>query len=481
MDLDRCTRLIAGFEGFRGYVYDDTTWPTKQVTRNLCTRSGGQWRIKVTNGVATVGYGETDADYIEAHWGGVSAGEALERLKLRVKGFADGVALVMTRPMTDHQHEAMTSLAYNIGLSGFYDSTVRRKFNTGDFAAAAKAFKLWINPASLLDRRESEIKHFLTPDKEAASVARILQDHLLADAHPELTRRFRAGAARFGGDVQVNSVLRDTELQRQFSNCYQTRLRTGKCPPGCERSGCAPANSPGTSNHEPHGEINKSLAIDAEPANGNWSAYHSAMKAQGLVFPISNEAWHCQCEETPRPSYEAGSEGRLPVPSAPPPAPTGPKEDELFSDSPIECVHLVAAHSQLLLTSTGDTHGSKVVQAKANGSLNQRWQLVGHEDGTVSLVNRAGDLALDRPDYRLDPGLTLQVARTEYNNAQRWRPEQLAFVYRIWAPGPNNEGTNICIDVANNSRNEGDLAMLWVGKPQSEDWANQFFIFARSR
>lgn len=478
MDLDRCTRLVAGFEGFRGYVYDDTTWPTRQVTRDQCTRTGGQWRVKATGGVATTGFGETDADYIEAHWAGVSAGEAFDRLKLRVKQFADGVESYISQPMSDHQHEAMTSLAYNIGLGGFADATVRRKFNAGDLAGAAKAFLLWVTPASLRERREVEIAHFITPDKEAARVARILQEHLLDAAHPELARRFRDGVARFGGDVQVNSVLRDTDLQRQFSNCYQTRLRTGKCPPGCERSGCAPANAPGTSNHEPHGAINKSLAIDAEPVNGNWDAYHRAMEAQGIVFNVAGEAWHCQCEETPEPYYEAGSEGRLPISLS---APTGPEEDELFSDSPIDCYHLMAAHSQLLLTSTGDTHGCKVVQAKANGSLNQRWQLVGHQDGTISLVNRAGGLALDRPDGTTAPNTVLQVAGTEYNAAQRWRREQVSFVSRLWAVGPNGEGTNRLVDVAGNTRNEGDLAMLWVAKSDVTDWANQFFAFVRTR
>jgi hypothetical protein len=147
---------------------------------------------------------------------------------------------------------------------------------------------------------------------------------LLEDAHPELARRFLAGCVRFGSNVQVNSVLRDTALQTEFRDCYETFLATGKCPPTCTRSNCAAANQPGTSNHEPHGSIAKSLAIDAEPVDGDWPGFWVAMEAEGLVFNIRDavgrltEPWHCQCKETPATSYEPGSEDRLPLPAQPP-------------------------------------------------------------------------------------------------------------------------------------------------------------------
>ena len=479
MNHERCLDLIAGFELFRSFVYDDDTWPSRAVSRAECTKVGGQYKVNRTSGTASIGYGETDALYLESRWdSGVTEPEARARMSLRVNQFANGVANQITRPMTDHQHEAMTSLAYNIGLGapgvdgGFYTSTVKRKFNEGDVAGAAEAFRLWVKPASLKGRREIEIKHFLTSSKEQAPVARISQEHLLDAAHPELARRFRAGCARFGGDVRVNSVLRDSELQRQFSECYQAKRRTGKCPPGCSRSNCAPANPPGTSNHEPHGAINKSLAIDAEPVNNNWAAFQGAMRAEGLIFPIGNEPWHAQCKETPLSYYEAGSENRLPIPTAP----TGPKEDELFSESPIYSVHLVPFHSRLVLTSLGDFHGAGVVQARANGSLNQRWMVVGHEDGTVGFVNRAGDLALDRPDYKMESGTHLQVARLEHNWAQRWRVEDNGYSWRIWAMPAPDTGSNAVLDMRGRTRNEGDVAQLWAALPADQDPTNQHFI-----
>jgi hypothetical protein len=148
----------------------------------------------------------------------------------------------------------------------------------------------------------------------------IHNQHLLDDAHPELARRFLLGCERFGRDVIVNSVLRDTELQRQFWECYNFFLTHGTCPERCSRSECSSASAPGTSNHEPHGTMGKSLAIDAEPRDGDWRRYHAALEAEGLIFNIRDrdgrlvENWHCQCRETPNTSYQPGSEDQLPVP-----------------------------------------------------------------------------------------------------------------------------------------------------------------------
>lgn len=153
----------------------------------------------------------------------------------------------------------------------------------------------------------------------------IVNDVLLDDAHPELARRFRRGANRFGSDVHVNSVLRDTALQSEFWDCYQNFLASGRCPANCGRSNCAPANRPGTSNHEPHPAY--SLAIDAEPVDGDWPGLWAAMEAEGLIFPIRDSAgrltepWHLQCVEIPETSYAHGSEDRLPLD---PPTPSDP-------------------------------------------------------------------------------------------------------------------------------------------------------------
>lgn len=168
-NLDRLTELIAGFEAFRGYVYDDATWPSKAVGPGDCRRQGGQYVVKATGGVATIGYGETDADFLEERWAsGITREEATERLRARVDEFAAGVESRLTRTPTARQAEAMVSLAYNIGLGGFAGSTVLRLFNAGDVKGAAGAFLMWVTPASLRARRLAEVEHFLTPGGEPA-------------------------------------------------------------------------------------------------------------------------------------------------------------------------------------------------------------------------------------------------------------------------------------------------------------------------
>ena len=44
---------------------------------------------------------------------------------------------------TQHQLDAMVSLAYNIGIGGFTGSTVLRKHKAGDYAGARAAFAMW--------------------------------------------------------------------------------------------------------------------------------------------------------------------------------------------------------------------------------------------------------------------------------------------------------------------------------------------------
>lgn len=54
------------------------------------------------------------------------------------------LAVSTTTPdAAQHQFDAMTSLAYNVGTAGFAGSTVARRHNLGDFQGAADAFLMW--------------------------------------------------------------------------------------------------------------------------------------------------------------------------------------------------------------------------------------------------------------------------------------------------------------------------------------------------
>ena len=113
-------------------------------------------------GVWTIGYGSTRG----VHAGmTITPGEA-ERLLLEdiarhdIAPYLDGCATKQC------QFDAMTSLAFNIGLERFRNSTVLKRHKQGNYPAAANAFLLWKYIAGqpsrgLLNRREAERKLYL--------------------------------------------------------------------------------------------------------------------------------------------------------------------------------------------------------------------------------------------------------------------------------------------------------------------------------
>ena len=80
----------------------------------------------------------------------------------------DGMLLLTTN---DHQFEALTSFAFDVGIDSFANSSVLKQINLGAYTQAADAISLWRLPAacgrghSLPDqirRRSAEAAHFLT-------------------------------------------------------------------------------------------------------------------------------------------------------------------------------------------------------------------------------------------------------------------------------------------------------------------------------
>lgn len=140
--LERACDIIKQFEGCK-------------LTAYLCPA-----------GVPTIGWGSTGPDIkLGMTWTQEQADERLER---DVKRFYDGVVQLVTAKATPNQTAACTSLSYNIGLGNFRASTVLRKLNEGDIAAAADAFRMWNKGGGkvlpgLVARREAERTLFLTP------------------------------------------------------------------------------------------------------------------------------------------------------------------------------------------------------------------------------------------------------------------------------------------------------------------------------
>lgn len=119
-------------------------------------------------GVWTIGYGHTK---------GVKKGDkiteryAKKLLREDLDYFAGRVRALLTREPKQHQFDAMVSLAYNVGAGAFSRSTLRRKFNEGDTAGAAREFKRWVHAGGLklpglVRRREAEKELFLGPNRK---------------------------------------------------------------------------------------------------------------------------------------------------------------------------------------------------------------------------------------------------------------------------------------------------------------------------
>ena len=93
-------------------------------------------------GVWTIGYGHTGID-VEPNQT-IYEEYAEELLAKDVERFEEGVGKRLKRVPTGNQFSAMVSLAYNIGLWNFGQSSVLRLFNQGKPARASLAFLLWV-------------------------------------------------------------------------------------------------------------------------------------------------------------------------------------------------------------------------------------------------------------------------------------------------------------------------------------------------
>lgn len=70
--------------------------------------------------------------------------QADERLRADVLRFAKGVSdAIGGAATTQHQFDAMVSLAYNIGVKAFSDSTLLRLHKAGNYSLAAEQFERW--------------------------------------------------------------------------------------------------------------------------------------------------------------------------------------------------------------------------------------------------------------------------------------------------------------------------------------------------
>lgn len=82
------------------------------------------------------------------------------------KDFGNRIQTLVKVPINQNQLDAMTSLAYNIGIYNFQESTLLKKLNQGDYKGASEEFPNWrksggVVLAGLVKRREKEKELFL--------------------------------------------------------------------------------------------------------------------------------------------------------------------------------------------------------------------------------------------------------------------------------------------------------------------------------
>ena len=113
--------LIKEFEGFSSTAY-------------LCSAKK-----------ATIGYGNTFwEDGTPVKIGDQISKERAETLlKHVVDNFSVAVEVDIKIEVTQNQFDALVSLAYNIGLGAFKNSTLLRQLNRGNFVGASQEFLRW--------------------------------------------------------------------------------------------------------------------------------------------------------------------------------------------------------------------------------------------------------------------------------------------------------------------------------------------------
>ena len=122
---NRGVNLIGTFEGFMPRIYKDS------------------------GGVETIGYGETDRDFINKYRGRqISRAEATQQLRNRAQWFYDQVAnkTVGWDKLNQDQRDVLTSYAYNIGVGGYQrHKRLLAAIAAGDYNLAAKNINAGMN------------------------------------------------------------------------------------------------------------------------------------------------------------------------------------------------------------------------------------------------------------------------------------------------------------------------------------------------
>jgi len=117
-----------------------------------------------TRGIPTIAMGNTyylDGRKVTMRDKPLTLYEAKELGKIVADNFAKDVDNLITSNVNQNQFNSLVSLAYNIGKTGFKNSTVLRKVNLDpNDKTIATAFMMWTKNPELIGRRKSEVKQY---------------------------------------------------------------------------------------------------------------------------------------------------------------------------------------------------------------------------------------------------------------------------------------------------------------------------------
>ena len=119
-----------------------------------------------TQGVPTIAMGNTfylDGKKVTMKDNALTLNEAKTLARSVADIFANKVGHLITSNINQNQFNALVSLAYNIGIYGFRNSTVLKLVNKNpNDPMIRQAFMMWTKNKELIGRRKSEVNQYFS-------------------------------------------------------------------------------------------------------------------------------------------------------------------------------------------------------------------------------------------------------------------------------------------------------------------------------
>ena len=185
-------------------------------------------------GVWTIGYGKTQGVQPTDK---VTLAQADAYLAADLIAFGQNVERMIGGAATSqHEFDALVSLAFNIGLGGFEKSTVLRLHRAGDKIGAARSFEMWCKATvqgqlqtlpGLLARRQREAAYYLTPDAPAVKAMPQAVEEPARISKTAVAGGISVAAGAASVADQVNSISPVIEAISTSGQHLQSILRLG--------------------------------------------------------------------------------------------------------------------------------------------------------------------------------------------------------------------------------------------------------------